>query len=103
MKYEEMVKKVANSDRTTMERGDMVIRDTTKVIDAIMDYRYAVERYKGDTETVIYDKVMSIKNAVAILESDLDIYKDVLGITGKVADKKKGRITKIINKIDSYM
>lgn len=99
MKYDEMIKVVANTDKTTLDRSDMVIKDIGKVLGDIVEYRYAAEHYKGDSKDVLYDKAMSIKNSVALLETDLDIFEESLGIRNQVEEKKEGRLIKIVNKI----
>lgn len=95
MKYGEMVKVIAASDKTEFERGEIVIKDMSKVIADILDYKYAAENYKGSAEDVLKDKVNSVKNSIARLESDMDIYKEVMGISKRVEQKKTDRIEKI--------
>ena len=97
--YIELVKVIADSDKTEFERGEIVIKDMSKVISDILDYKYAAENYKGDAEGVLDDKINSIKNSVARLESDLDVYKERMGISKKVAQKKEDRAAKIVELI----
>lgn len=99
MRYEDMIKIIAKTDKTVVDRGDIVIKDMSRLINDIMNYRYTVEHYKGDTEDVLTDKLMSVKNSMAILESDMDIYKETADISSKVESKKIGRINKIMDKI----
>lgn len=99
MRYEDMIKIIAKTDKTVVDRGDIVVKDMSRLINDIMNYRYAVEHYKGDTEDVLTDKLMSVKNSMAILESDMDIYKETAEISSKVESKKIGRINKIMDKI----
>lgn len=98
-RYEDMVRVIAKSDRTITERGEQIIKDVGKVIETIMNYNYTVAHYEGNAEGVVQDKVGSIKNSLAILESDVDVYKESLGITRKVWEKKQKRVNKIMDRI----
>ena len=100
MKYDERVKIVANTnDKSVSDRCDMVIQSMTKVIYDIIEYRWAVEHYEGNTESVLTDKANSIKKSAAMMESNLDILYETLNIGDKVEEKKEERITKMINKL----
>ena len=98
-KYDDAVKVVANSDKTVYDRGDLIIKEVSRLTNDILDYRYAAEHYKGDGFNVMGDKVRSIKNSIALLESDLDVYKEMLGITDLVKDKKEQRIGRVAEKV----
>lgn len=97
--YNESVKVIANSDKTVFDRGDLVVKEMSRLTSDILDYRYAAEHYKGDGISVMGDKARSIKNSIALLESDLDVYKEMLGITDLVKDKKEQRIGKVAEKV----
>jgi len=99
MTYEEMVKKLAETDMTEIERGENLIRSMCGVIDAILNYKYVLDHYKGDSDGVIQDQINSIKNAMAIMVGDADVYMMLLGITDKVRTKADSRIGKILRKM----
>jgi len=99
-KYDDMIKVLARTDKTIYDRTDSVIKDMGKVMGDIVDYRYSIDHYEGNAASVLNDNVMSIKNSVALLETELDILKEMLGIRGKVEEKKKNRLEKIIKKVD---
>ena len=100
MQYNEMVRTIAkDGDVSVNDRGHLLIREMSKLIDAIMDDEYVDEHYHSNVESVLYDKTMAIKNSMAILEGDLDLYKEVLGITDKVENKKENRIHKIYGRM----
>ena len=98
MNYEEMIKVIA-SKKSTLDEGDLVVRDMTKVINDILEYRYTAEHHKGNKEKVLKDKAMIIRNSMAVLESDLDIYQEMLGITEKVDNEKENRVEKIASRV----
>lgn len=100
MRYEDIIKKIADSDKTVFDRGDLCIREMCRLINDIVDYRYAAEHYNGDSmDSVLRDKTNSIKNSLGVLESEFDIYKEMLGITTLVNQKKVSRINKIADRI----
>ena len=99
MKYMDMIKKIANGERTAFERGDIIIRELCRLTEDILDYRYAGEHYNGDG-TVLDDKRNQIKKSLVIVKSDLDVYMEQLGITDEVRDKSNKRLEKIANKIE---
>lgn len=98
MRYENMVKVIADSDRTQFERGDILIKEMNRLSSDILDYRYAAEHYSGDG-TVLEDKRNQIKNSLVVIKSDLDVYMEQLGITEVVADKAAKRLDKIVSKM----
>ena len=98
MKYEEMVKIVANGQRTAFERGDVIIREMCGLIDSILDYRYAGEHYNGDG-TALEDKKNLIKKNLVLVTTDLDIYMEQLGITEEVKNKATKRLEKIAKRV----
>lgn len=96
MNYEEMIKKVASTNKTATERGEIIIKEMARVINDILDYKYVSDHHKGNK---LNDKAMEIKNSVAVLESDMDVFKEVLGIADKVDQKKEERMKKIVNRL----
>lgn len=101
MKYDEMVKKVANTkDKSISDRCDMVIQSMTKVIYDIIEYRWAVEHYEGNSQSVLTDKANTIKNSSFIMESSLDLLNEALGIRDQVKEKKEKRLERLVNRLD---
>jgi len=95
--YVEAIKKLVDDDRTEVERGDIMIREMCRLTNDLLDYRYAVENYKGKG-SALNDQVNTIANSIALLMSDLDIYAEYMGITDKVAQKKENRVIKLAKK-----
>lgn len=95
--YIEAIKKLADDDRTELERGDILIREMCRLTSDLLDYRNAVENYKGKG-TVLNDLLGTIANSMALLMSDLDIYAEYMDITDKVAHKKENRVIKLAKK-----
>lgn len=95
--YVEAIKKLADDDRTELERGDILIREMCRLTNDLLDYRYAVENYKGKG-SALNDQVNTIANSIALLMSDLDIYAEYMRVTDKVVKQKEKRITKLANK-----
>lgn len=96
MSYVDDVKKiVANSNVSIEDEENIVVKNMCILIEKIIDYRYAVRHYKGNNLNVIEDKVSSIKNAMSVTGSNLDIYAEMLNIYEKVEYKKVQRITKM--------
>lgn len=101
MEYREMVRQIAKADVTEIERGEMLIRRMANMIDVILNYKYVVEHYNGsETSTKLADEVNCIKNELAILVSELDIYMETLYITDKVKEKAENRVARILRKIN---
>ena len=99
MKYKTMIQIIVqNNDRTELERGDVLIKDMSRLIVDLVNYRYAVENYKGNQEGVLQDNLSKVKNSVALLMGDLDIYNEQVGITAKVEDKKTDRMNRIVKR-----
>ena len=99
MKYENMVNVVANSNRTQFERGDILIKEMCKLSSDLLDYRYASEHYKGDGN-VIDDRINAIKNSLALVVADIDIYMEQMEITEEIKNKTYKRLSRLVNKID---
>lgn len=99
MKYENMVKLMANSNRTQFERADILIKEMSKLTIDLLDYRYTAEHYKGEG-TAINDRKNQIKNSLVLVMTDIDIYMEQMGMTEEVKDKANKRLGKLVNKID---
>ena len=96
MSYVDDVKKIVINSNVSIEDEEIiVVKNMCILIEKIMDYRYAARQYKGNNLNVIEDKVSSIKNAMSVTGSNLDIYAEMLGIYEKVEYKKVQRIAKI--------
>ena len=97
MDYKEMIKVIAEDGRSIEDRSNIVIREMCRLIGDICDYDYTVNHYKGDG-TAVEDKRNQIKNSLALVMSDLDIYAEQLGITTGVKDKAYKRLKKLTDK-----
>lgn len=98
MKYKEAVSKMANGNRDELDRGDIIIREMCRLTNDLLDYRYTISHYEGTQEGVYSDKVGTIKNSLAVLLGDIDMYTEYMGITEKVQQKKEERVIKLANK-----
>lgn len=96
MKYNDAIEVIVNNN--TMDRMEVIIKDMCRLTTDILDYDYTLKNYNGNG-TVIEDQRNKIKNSLAILESDLDIYKKMLGINEDVFATKAKRVTRIAEKI----
>ena len=99
MKYENMVKLMADSNRTQFERADILIKEMSKLTMDLLDYRYTAEHYKGEG-TAVNDRKNQIKNSLVLVMTDIDIYMEQMGMTEEVKDKANKRLGKLVNKID---
>lgn len=97
---EDIIKVFRHDGISEIERGDILIKNMCRVTTDLLNYRYTVNHYVGDdTSTVVTDIVCRIKNSLALLLSDMEIYMDQLDITDKVRQKKVERINKLAEKI----
>lgn len=100
MKYEKALRIISTSNRTEYERAENLIKEMCRLTTDLLDYRYAVENYKIDgSSTVLQDNLAKIKNSLALVVSDIDIYMDQMGITNKVKQKAVDRVNRIANKV----
>lgn len=100
MKYEEALRIISTSNRTENERADILIKEMCRLTTDLLDYRYAVENYKTDgSSTVLQDSVARIKNTMAILVSDMDIYMDQMGIAEDVNRKATDRVNRMAERV----
>ena len=98
MEYRKAIRVLSSGDRNELERGDILIKEMSRLTTDILNYRYISEHYKGVQEKVMIDNVNKIKNSLAILLGDMEVYMDCLNISNDVTDKKRNRITKIADK-----
>lgn len=99
IEYIKAIEICANSDKTIEDRGELIIRNICRITIDILDYKYALNNYKGGG-TVLADKRNVVKNSIALLESDMDIYKNMLGITDDVYAAKYKRTIKVAERIN---
>lgn len=98
----DITKIIANTDISIHDRGNNLIKDMSKLTENILDYRFACEKYKGGINSTVTDDIANkIKNSLALLISDIDIYTEQLHITDKVREKADKRLHKIVNRIQS--
>lgn len=95
MKYEDGIKTIAGGDITIAERSSRVVKMMAEFTAEIVDYNYAAEHYKG-SGSVMEDCLNKLKNKMALVMSEMDIYAEQLGVTDKVVEKKKARINRIL-------
>lgn len=98
MNYWDMVRKLAKSNKTETERGEILIKDMLRLVTDIIDYKHTKEYYKGDG-TTIQDKKNSLRKSIILVMSDLDIYTEQMGFTESVKKKSSERLSKIIEKV----
>lgn len=98
---EEKIKLILNEGSiNTNERGQLLIRSLCRAVDSIVNYNYAETHYNGDdTSTVMKDKVSSIKNALAVVISDMELYMTALDIADITRVKAHNRICKMADRI----
>lgn len=90
---------ISNKDED--ERIDLIIKAMAKLTNDLLDYRYMVNNYKGDSQELFSNKMDTIKNAIAVLEGELDIYKAMNDITEKTRKRKEQRVSKLAMKKSS--
>lgn len=98
--YETAVKALAhNGDKNEFDRADMVIKEMSRVISNLLDYKHTVDYYKGNQDGVIEDKKNTVINSLSVLLGDVDMYMESVGIADKVMKKKENRIHKLADKL----
>lgn len=95
MNYEQCIKELATDGKSEFERADNLIKEMSRLTMDLLDYRYIYEHCEGSESTALQDAVAKIKNSIAILSGDMDIYMELMDITKKVQDKKCYRINRI--------
>lgn len=97
---EDIIKVFRYDSISEVERGDILIKDMCRVTIDLLDYRYTINHYIGDdTSTVVIDIVCQIKDSLALLLSDMEIYMDQMDITNKVRDKADKRLWKMADRV----
>lgn len=97
--YEDAVKTMIVNGKDELDRGDMIIKEMSRLTQDLLDYRYTVNHYEGNQKGVYSDKIGTIKNTLAVLLGDIDMYMEYVGITDKVDKKKEERIIRLAEKI----
>lgn len=98
--YKKAVQIMAGGDKDEIDRGDIIIKEMCRLTNDILDYRYAVNHYEGNQKGIFKDKIGSIKNTLAVMLGDIDMYMEYLDITDKVEKKKTDRLIKLASKKD---
>lgn len=98
MGYKSDIKTLARMNHTVFEKGDAIIKYSNRVAEDILNYRNSFENYRGSSTGIIDDNINKIKNSISLLESELDIYKEMLGIADNVSDSKIKRIGKLFKR-----
>lgn len=97
MEYRDNVKILARNERDEIEAAEVIIKEMCQLTTSFLNYKYTVDHYKGEG-TAISDKVDTIKNNLAVLLGDIDVYMEQMNITSKVVDKKESRIARLAKK-----
>ena len=97
---EDKLRTIAASDKSEIERADMLIKEMCKVTNDLLDYRYTVEHYTGNpTSTVLRDRVNAIKNSMTVLISDMEIYAEQMDFREDMERQMEKRINKIADRL----
>ena len=95
MKYRDAIKKVADG-KDDQETCDILIKDMNRFINDMLDYRYMVNHYDGKDK--LAEAVGTIKNSMATLMGDLEVYAELMDITDQLQSKKENRIIRFAEK-----
>ena len=96
MKYEEMIKTLANNGMSELEREDILIREMARLVEDLLHYRYVVtHETKG---TIVEDSKNLIKKSATLVQTDLSMLIEQLGLTDDVRKRSEKRLNKLINK-----
>ena len=79
MDYWDMIRQIAESGISVEDRGDMLIKDMAKVMDAVKQYKYTIEHYKGNG-TVVQDMANKVKKTMVIMIVSGSVYAEILDI-----------------------
>lgn len=103
MEYDNNVNKLAETGDQE-ERSQVLIKGMCRVIEDIINYNRTKKHYQSDNlnNTVVTDNKNKIKNSLAILQGDLDVYAEMLSIRKDVISKTHKRIKKIADKASKY-
>ena len=100
--YDDAIKTMVKNGKDELDRGDIIIKEMSRLTQDLLDYRYTVNHYEGNQKGVCSDKVSTIKNTLSILLGDIDMYMEYVGIADKVDKKKKERIIKLAERIERW-
>ena len=98
MTHDNAVNIIADSGKNVSDKGQIIIKEMNRLSSNIIDYDYADKHYNG-SGTVKTDKANTIKNSLAILLSDIEVYMHMLSITDSVKDKADKRLIRIAEKL----
>ena len=90
-----------DDSKTILDRGDILIKDCCRLINDLMDYRYAAEHYKGDMDAILKEKQSTIKNTLGIFMSNSWLYMENIKIYKAVNNKGKQRMTKLLKMFEN--
>ena len=97
-KYDELVVKMAKTDRTIEQRSQILVKELAQMICKIMEYNYICSTYKGNGTGKV-DKLNEIKAVATLVKSDFDVYLEALGIADDVETKSIKRFEKLVDKL----
>lgn len=101
MKYEEMIKVLANNGMSELEREDILIREMAKLVEDLLHYRYVMtHETKG---TVVEDSKNLIKKSATLVETDLSVLIEQMGLTDDVRKRARKRLDKLVDKVDNMV
>lgn len=89
------IKAIAQSGKTEFERAEMLMKSMAKVNLALLDYKYAYENYDGNKEVLMKDKLSTVKNTMANMLFDAEVYMETVGITELTRQKERSKVEKI--------
>lgn len=97
MKYEEMIKVLANDGMSELDREDILIREMAKLVEDLLHYRYVITH---DTKgTVVEDSKNLIKKSATLVETDLSVLIEQMGLTDDVRKRSRKRLDKLMDRI----
>lgn len=101
MKYEEMIKVLANDGMSELDREDILIREMAKLVEDLLHYRYVTTH---DTKgTVVEDSKNLIKKSATLVETDLNVLIEQMGLTDDVRKRSRKRLDKLVDKVDNIV
>ena len=101
MKYEEMIKVLANNGMSELEREDILIREMAKLVEDLLHYRYVMtHETKG---TIVEDSKNLIKKSATLVETDLSVLIEQMGLTDDVRKRARKRLDKLVDKVDNIV
>ena len=97
--YRNIAKQIASTNVSISERGQEVVKDMGRLIEAMMNYNYFISHYLGKSKEVYDDAANKVVQDMIPLIGDLDVYIEALGVRNAVDKKTKKRLGNILNKI----